>query len=200
VREAYFFARKLTGPRGKLIFRPGTLPSREGSLFVRQEAYRAAREAYFSARKLTEPREKLIFSPGSLPGRQGSLFFGQEAYRAAREAYFFARKLTEPRGKLIFRPGSLPSREGSLFFRSGTARRLLLSRHRQQRSTGQQSHRRESAAGDETGRDEPQLDAVGARGRAEAHEGAVHDHDGQGRLPPLGPADRKTEEIPLTLH
>ena len=69
---------------GKFIFRPGGLPSREGSLSFGQEAYQVASEA--------------------------DLAVG-EAYQATREAYFLARKLTKPREKLNFRLGSLPSRQ-----------------------------------------------------------------------------------------
>jgi hypothetical protein len=54
----------------KLIFSPGSLPNREGSLFFGQEAYQAGDEAYFFSRKLTKPQGELIFRPGSLPSRQ----------------------------------------------------------------------------------------------------------------------------------
>src|SRR3954447_11593177 len=97
-------SRRLTKPRGELIFSPGSLPSREGSLFFGREAYQAGSEAYFFSRKLTKPRGELIFSPGSLPSHEGSLFFGQEAFQAAGETFFFPRKLTKAPREVNFLP------------------------------------------------------------------------------------------------
>src|SRR3954467_15955547 len=88
-RRAPGASRRLTKSRGSFSGGQGSLPSHEGSLFFRWEAYQADREASLAAR---------------------------EAYQVTREAYLSVGKLTKRRGKLLLRTGKLTKSRRKLIF------------------------------------------------------------------------------------